>query len=55
MGGNGFYFAFRQEPVYGFSIALVYIKENKDLQFSIQLFDLMLAVGYEFGGVTSDI
>lgn len=48
MSGKGFYFAYRQEPVYGFSIAFVYIKENRDLQFSMQIFDLVLAVGYEF-------
>ena len=46
--GNGFYVAYKQEETYGFSIALVFIKENKDIQLSIQIFDLMLAIGYEF-------
>ena len=45
---KGFYIAARQEEVYGLSIALVYIKAEKDIQLSLQIGDPMLAIGYVF-------
>ena len=45
---KGFYIAARQEEVYRLSIALVYIKEEKDIQLSLMIGDLMLAIGYVF-------
>lgn len=44
----GFYIAVHESEAFGISFALVYIKELKDIQFSFQLGELMLAVGYTF-------
>ena len=47
---SGFYFAHRFTDEIGLSFALVYIPQEKDLQISLMLWCLMLAVGYK--GVT---
>ena len=47
---SGFYFAHRFTDEIGLSFALVYIPQEKDLQISLMLGCLMLAVGYK--GVT---
>ena len=46
--GKGFYIAAKEDIAYGFSIALVYIPELKDLQLSIMFGNHMVAIGYEF-------
>ena len=46
MERNGFYFAYRTTDEIGFSVALVYMPEEKGVQFSIMIGCLMLAVGY---------
>lgn len=45
---KGFYIGIRQDETIGFSFAIVYLKENKDFQIALQIWDLMLAVGYNF-------
>lgn len=48
MGEKGIYFAAREAEEIGFSIALVYIPQEKDLQFSIMLGSYMVAIGWTF-------
>ena len=48
MGEKGLYFAAREAEEIGFSIALVYIPQEKDLQFSIMLGSYMVAMGGHF-------
>lgn len=48
MGEKGLYFAEREAEEIGFSIALVYIPQEKDLQFSIMLGSYMVAIGWTF-------
>lgn len=45
---KGFYIASNESDSWGFSIALVYCPKDKDIQLSIMLFNLMVAVGYTF-------
>lgn len=42
------FFAAREAEEIGFSIALVYIPQEKDLQFSIMLGSYMVAIGWIF-------
>jgi hypothetical protein len=44
---TGFYFAHRLTDEIGLSFAVVYIPEERDLQISLMLGCLMLAVGYK--------
>lgn len=48
MREKGLYFAARKAEEIGFSIAMVYIPEERDLQFSIMIGSLMLAIGWTF-------
>ncbi len=48
MESKGFYFAFMQDDVWGIAFTIVYNRKEKDFQISLQLFDLVLAVGYSF-------
>ena len=48
MTEKGFYVAMKEEPVFGLGVALVYMKEEKDLQFSITFLDMTMAIGYVF-------
>ena len=48
---SGFYFAHRLTDEIGLSFAFVYIPKDKDIQISLMLGCLMLAVGYK--GVTT--
>ena len=48
MREKGLYFAAREAKEIGFSIALVYIPEERDLQFSMMIGSLMLAIGWTF-------
>ena len=48
MREKGLYFAVREAEVIGFSIALVYIPQEKDLQFSIMFGSYMVAIGWTF-------
>ena len=44
---SGFYFAHRLTDEIGLSFAFVYIPKDKDIQISLMLGCLMLAVGYK--------
>lgn len=48
MREKGLYFAAREAEETGFSIALVYIPQEKDLQFSIMFGSYMVAIGWTF-------
>lgn len=48
MREKGLYFAAREAEEIGFSIALVYIPQEKDLQFSIMFGNYMVAIGWTF-------
>ena len=48
MREKGLYFAAREAEEIGLSIALVYIPQEKDLQFSIMLGCYMVAIGWTF-------
>ena len=48
MREKGHYFAAREAEEIGFSIALVYIPQEKDLQFSIMFGSYMVAIGWTF-------
>lgn len=48
MQDRGFYVACEQSDAIGFSITLVYVKDEKDLQFSIMIGNLTFAIGYVF-------
>lgn len=48
MREKGLYFAAREVEEIGFSIALVYIPQEKDLQFSIMFGSYMVAIGWTF-------
>ena len=45
---KGFYIAGEESEAFGFSIALVYIKDEKDLQLSIMIGNYNIAIGYIF-------
>lgn len=48
MREKGFYIAEREAEEIGFSIALVCIPQEKDLQFSIMFGSYMVAIGWTF-------
>lgn len=48
MREKGLYFVAREAEEIGFSIALVYIPQEKDLQFSIMFGSYMVAIGWTF-------
>lgn len=48
MREKGLYFAAREAEEIGFSIVLVYIPQEKDLQFSIMFGSYMVAIGWTF-------
>lgn len=48
MREKGLYFAAMEAEEIGFSIALVYIPQEKDLQFSIMFGSYMVAIGWTF-------
>lgn len=48
MREKGFYIAAEERNEKGFSIAVVYVPEEKDIQLSIMIGSYMLAVGYIF-------
>lgn len=48
MREKGLYFAAGEAEEIGFSIALVYIPQEKDLQFSIMFGSYMVAIGWTF-------
>lgn len=48
MKGQGFYIATQEREEFGFSVALVYSPDEKDIQFSIMLGSYMIAIGYTF-------
>ena len=48
MREKGLYFEAREAEEIGFSIALVYIPQEKDLQFSIMFGSYMVAIGWTF-------
>ena len=48
MREKGLYFAAREAEEIGFCIALVYIPQEKDLQFSIMFGSYMVAIGWTF-------
>lgn len=48
MREKGLYFAAREAEEIGFSTALVYIPQEKDLQFSIMFGSYMVAIGWTF-------
>lgn len=48
MREKGLYFAAREAEEIGLSIALVYIPQEKDLQFSIMFGSYMVAIGWTF-------
>ena len=48
MREKGLYFAAREAEEIGLSIALVYIPQEKDLQFSIMLGSYMVAIEWTF-------
>lgn len=48
MREKGLYFAAREAEEIGFSVALVYIPQERDLQFSIMFGSYMIAIGWTF-------
>lgn len=48
MREKGLYFTAREAEEIGFSIALVYIPQERDLQFSVMFGSYMVAIGWTF-------
>lgn len=49
MRRTGFYITAQEAEEIGFSVALVYIPQEKDIQFSIMIGNYIVAIGYTFG------
>ena len=45
---KGFYIACEETNAFGFSFAIVYLKDEKDFQISMMIGSLNLAIGYIF-------
>lgn len=45
---KGFYIAVNEAEEFGISVSFVYIPQENDIQFSIMIGNLMLAIGYSF-------
>lgn len=46
---KGFYCVYEFRDEVGFTFSVVYCKENNDLQVSLQIGALAVAIGYDFG------